>query len=109
MYSFGTGTDTDRALGSIGTGNAAIGDLFWGVSFQNNTGSTITSLDVTYTGEQWRNSAAGGQTLTFSYLVGSPTIEGPLDEFRSAGVAFCRCPTRWIMPARCAGPARIVP
>ena len=58
LYSYGTGTAIDRALGSLGTGNAAIGNMFWGVALVNNTGSTITSLDISYTGEQWRNSAA---------------------------------------------------
>jgi len=87
LYSYGTGTATDRALGSLGTGNAAIGNMFWGVRLQNNTGATITSLDVTYTGEQWRNSAAAAQTVAYSYLVGSPTVTGALAEFQSAGVA----------------------
>ena len=87
LYSYGTGTNTDRALGSIGSGNAAVGNLFWGVRLQNNSGSTITSLAVAYTGEQWRNSAAAAQTVSFSYLVGSPTVTGSLAEFQSAGVA----------------------
>ena len=87
LYSYGTGTATDRALGSVGSGNAAIGNLFWGVRLQNNTGATITALDVSYTGEQWRNSAAAAQTVAFSYLVGSPTVTGTLAEFQSAGVA----------------------
>jgi len=87
LYSYGTGTATDRALGSLGSGNAAIGNLFWGVRLVNNTGSTITSLDVSYTGEQWRNSAAAAQTISFSYLVGSPSVTGSLAEFQSAGVA----------------------
>ncbi len=76
LYSYGTGTATDRALGSVGSGNAAIGNLFWGVRLQNNTGATITPLDVSYVGEQWRNSAAAAQTVAFSYLVGSPTVTG---------------------------------
>ena len=54
---------------------------------QNNTGATINSLNVSYTGEQWRNSAAAAQTVAFSYLVGSPTVTGSLAEFQSAGVA----------------------
>ena len=87
LYSYGTGTATDRALGSVGSGNAAVGNLFWGVRLENNTGSTITSLDVSYVGEQWRNSAAAAQTVAFSYLVGSPTVTGSLAEFQSAGVA----------------------
>lgn len=87
LYSYGTGTATDRALGSVGSGNAAVGNLFWGVRLQNNTGATITQLDVAYTGEQWRNSAAAAQTISFSYLVGSPIVTGTLAEFQSAGVA----------------------
>ncbi|HVF47290.1 MAG TPA: hypothetical protein VNA17_06980, partial [Pyrinomonadaceae bacterium] len=78
---------TDRALGSLGSGNAAIGNLFWGIELTNNTGSTITRLDISYTGEQWRNSAAAAQTISFSYLIGSPTVSGTLAEFQSAGVA----------------------
>ncbi len=87
LYSFGTGAATDRALGSVGSGNAAIGNLFWGIRLQNNTGATITNLAISYTGEQWRNSAAAAQTISFSYLVGSPTVAGTLVEFQSAGVA----------------------
>ncbi|UXI66242.1 hypothetical protein N4264_15955 [Tahibacter amnicola] len=87
LYSYGTGTATDRALGALGSGNAAIGNLFWGVRLQNNTGATITALDVSFVGEQWRNSAAAAQTVAFSYLVGSPTVTGSLAEFQSAGTA----------------------
>ncbi|HEV2706062.1 MAG TPA: lamin tail domain-containing protein [Pyrinomonadaceae bacterium] len=84
LYSYGTGTNTDRALGSLGSGNAAIGNLFWGILLTNNSGSTITSLDVSYTGEQWRNSAAAAQTISFSYITGT-TLTGSLAEFQSAG------------------------
>ena len=88
LYSYGTGTQANRALGSLGSGNAAIGNLFWGVRLQNNTGSTITSLVVDYFGEQWRNSlATPAHTVAFSYLVGTPTVTGSLAEFQSAGVA----------------------
>jgi uncharacterized repeat protein (TIGR01451 family) len=86
LYSYGSTAATDRALGSLGSGNAAAGNFFWGVRLQNNTGATITSLNVSYTGEQWRNSAAAAQTIAFSYLVGSPTVTGSLAEFQSAGV-----------------------
>lgn len=88
LYSYGTGTSTDRALGSLGSGNAAIGNLFWGVRLVNNTGSTITRLNVSYTGEQWRNSAAAAQTISFSYLIGTPSVTGSLAEFQTAGTAI---------------------
>jgi hypothetical protein len=89
LYSYGTGTATDRALGSVGSGNTAVGNLFWGVRLQNNTGATITSLDVAYIGEQWRNGGGTGlaQTVTFSYLIGAPAVTGTLAEFQSAGLA----------------------
>ncbi|HKH48024.1 MAG TPA: ExeM/NucH family extracellular endonuclease [Thermoanaerobaculia bacterium] len=94
LYSYGTGTATDRALGSVGSGNVAVGNLFWGLRLQNNTGATITQLDVSYTGEEWRMGGctptpctSAAQTVTFSYLVGSPTVTGTLAEFQTAGVA----------------------
>ena len=48
IHSYGTGTSTERALGSVGSN--ATGDIFFGFKLTNNTGATITSLDVSYTG-----------------------------------------------------------
>lgn len=87
LYSYGSASASDRALGSLGSSNVAAGNFFWGVRLRNDTGTTITSLDVSYTGEQWRNSAAAAQVVAFSYLVGSPAVTGSLTEFQSAGVA----------------------
>jgi uncharacterized protein len=76
LYSFGiAGTNpvTDRALGSVGSGGT--GTVFWGVRFVNNTGNTITSLDVNYVGEQWRTGGSStatpsvAQTADFQYQV----------------------------------------
>jgi hypothetical protein len=79
IYSWGTGTSTERALGSVGSGTT--GDIYWAVKLTNNTGSTITSLSVSYTGEQWR---AGGctptpctpvaQTVDFQYQVANSSV-----------------------------------
>lgn len=85
-YSYGTPAgNTDRALGSVGSGNAAAGSFFYGVRFTNNTGSTITSLTVNYVGEQWRN---GGNTtanvVAFSYVTGAP-VGTNLAAFQAAG------------------------
>jgi len=83
FFSFGTGTATDRALGSQGSN--ATGDQFYGVRLQNNTGATITSLDIAYAGEQWRNGGnAATQSLEFSYVVGP----SPLTDPSTAGTAF---------------------
>ena len=59
--------------------------MFWGILLTNNTGATITTLAVSYTGEQWRNSAAIAQTVSFSYLIGTG-LTGSLGNFQSAGV-----------------------
>jgi hypothetical protein len=74
LYSFGTGTATDRALGSIGSSGA--GNLAWGVLLYNNSGTTITDISVTYIGEEWRNGGGTGvpNTAAFYYLVSPTTI-----------------------------------
>jgi hypothetical protein len=50
-YSFGAASNTERAFGGLQSGTL-IPTI--GASLTNNTGGTITSLDVSYTGEQWR-------------------------------------------------------
>ncbi|MET0625703.1 MAG: endonuclease/exonuclease/phosphatase family protein [Pyrinomonadaceae bacterium] len=56
-FSYGAAGNTDRALGGLQSGTL-IPTI--GAQFTNNTGGTITSLDIAYTGEQWRiaNTAA---------------------------------------------------
>ncbi|HEV2665536.1 MAG TPA: hypothetical protein VG324_11525, partial [Blastocatellia bacterium] len=56
LYSFGVaGANpvTDRALGSVASGST--GTVFQAARLTNNTGGTITSLGISYAGEQWRN------------------------------------------------------
>jgi hypothetical protein len=70
LYSFGTGTASDRALGSIASGST--GSISFGIRLKNNTTQTITSLQITYTGEQWRNGGrTGDDSLHFSYQIGA--------------------------------------
>ncbi len=57
-YSFGTTTaPDDRALGSVASGSL---QSTFGAIFTNNTDSTINSLTISYTGEEYRY---GGRTL----------------------------------------------
>ncbi len=71
LYSFGT--TAERALGSVGSGGTGV--VYWGVKLTNNTGSTITSLDISYIGEQWRSGGSSNatpsvaQTADFQYQV----------------------------------------
>jgi hypothetical protein len=58
-YSFGTGTNTDRALGELGGAVGGVQSIL-GACFVNNTGFVITSFSLGYTGEVWRLGAADG-------------------------------------------------
>ncbi|MDM7923267.1 MAG: carboxypeptidase-like regulatory domain-containing protein [Pyrinomonadaceae bacterium] len=68
FFSFGSSTgSTERAFGSIAV--TSTGTLYSGLRLKNQTGVAITSLDITFTGEQWRkanNSAV--QILAFGYM-----------------------------------------
>lgn len=57
-YSFGTGTNVDRAFGELGD----TVQTTCGACFVNNTGLVINSMSVSFTGEQWRLGAADGNT-----------------------------------------------
>lgn len=53
IYSYGTTGSSERALGSLNSGNTP--KLYFGTSFKNESGSNIGKISITYTGEQWRN------------------------------------------------------
>jgi uncharacterized protein len=55
-YSYGAAGSTERALGALRSGTLI---PIFGANFTNNTGSTITSLDIAYSGEEWRLGTAG--------------------------------------------------
>ncbi|MDP2388471.1 MAG: gliding motility-associated C-terminal domain-containing protein [Bacteroidota bacterium] len=75
LYSFGTGTTTERAIGALGSSNATAGSFAHGVQLQNNTGAIVTSMNIDYVGEQWRNSGAGNvNTITLWYKVSASAI-----------------------------------
>ncbi len=70
LYSFGSTGSPDRSLGSIGSGST--GTIYYGARFVNNTGGPITSLKISYNGEQWRNGGvAAVQTVNFAYQTGA--------------------------------------
>ena len=71
-YSYGTGTATERAFGTLNSGslNSTIG-----VQIKNSTGLTITSLTISYTGEQWRCGTAGRtDQLDFQYSLNATSL-----------------------------------
>jgi hypothetical protein len=71
-YSYGTGTATDRAFGGLLSGSLT---PVMGVQITNNTGSTITSLTISYTGEEWRlGTAARADQLDFQYSLSATSL-----------------------------------
>jgi len=64
-YSYGAAAATDRALGVLRSGTLI---PIFGACFTNNTGATISSADVAYTGEEWRLGTAGRtDQINFEY------------------------------------------
>ncbi|GAB3898341.1 hypothetical protein GCM10028803_17630 [Larkinella knui] len=77
LYSFGSSGATDRAIGSVASGSTTT--IYYGLVLVNNTGSAVTSLQITYTGEQWRTANTAVQSLTFAYGTGSGlTVDSPV-------------------------------
>jgi len=77
VYNYGGGADpTDRALGSLGSGQTAPG---FGLLLVNNTGRTLTSADilVSFRAEQWRtgSSNTSNEFLTFQWLTGNTSLD----------------------------------
>lgn len=71
-YSFGAASSTERALGGLQSGSLVPA---FGVYFTNNSGSTITSLIITYTGEQWRLGTAGrADRIDFQFSTDATSI-----------------------------------
>ena len=73
-YSFGAAGNIERAFGGLlsGTLNPTIG-----AQFTNNTGGIITSLDIGYTGEQWRLGYSGrtvNDRLDFQYSLDATSL-----------------------------------
>lgn len=73
LYSFGAGTSTERALGTLLSG--ATNTQFIGFRFQNLTGADITGFTVSYTGEQYRRGTASRtDRLDFQYSATATTV-----------------------------------
>jgi hypothetical protein len=79
LYSYGTASDADRALGfattNTFTGAASSGKNFLGWRFVNNTGQTISRITIVYDGEQWRRDHTVGHSLDLSYQIGASVTD----------------------------------
>jgi uncharacterized repeat protein (TIGR01451 family) len=71
-FSFGSAGNSDRAFGGLQSGSLV---PTLGARFVNNTGATITSLQVAYTGEQWRLGATGrADRIDFQYSTDATSL-----------------------------------
>ena len=72
IYSFGTSGSAERALGGLRSGTLT---PIIGAAFTNNSGATVTSLDIAYTGEQWRLGTSGRtDRLDFQYSTSATSL-----------------------------------
>ncbi|HEY4301292.1 MAG TPA: immunoglobulin domain-containing protein, partial [Candidatus Didemnitutus sp.] len=71
IYSYGSASSGDRALGSVSSGTTI---SRFGASLVNSTGRTITSFALSYSGEQWRRGSAAANKLTFEYSTAASDI-----------------------------------
>ncbi|HSG40983.1 MAG TPA: hypothetical protein VLE27_15205, partial [Thermoanaerobaculia bacterium] len=73
-YSYGAAGNADRALGGLQSGTLI---PVIGACFTNNTGVTVSSLNIAYTGEQWRSgntAAARDDRLDFQYSTNATSL-----------------------------------
>ncbi|RYF19062.1 MAG: T9SS type A sorting domain-containing protein [Flavobacteriales bacterium] len=90
-YNTGTDASTDRSIGALSTSSATHN---FGVRLKNNSNQAITSFTMSFTGEQWRQNAAG--TLTLGYRVSSTaitTLAGTFTDISSLGFAAIKTGT----------------
>lgn len=77
LYSYGTANDTDRALGTIGSGSNP--QVYFACFFVNKTSDVLTSVDVTFDAELWRvgnpTRSTGADTLRFAYGINPTAID----------------------------------
>lgn len=71
-YSLQSEIAGDNALGSYAGGSYP--QLAWGLVLQNNTGSTIGEVEITFTGEQYRRAETSADRLTFSFKTSATEI-----------------------------------
>jgi thrombospondin type 3 repeat protein len=71
-YSYGSGTNLERALGTLYSGSNS---SRFGALFENNTGAALTKLTIAYAGERWRvGTMARADQLDFEYSTTATAI-----------------------------------
>jgi len=71
-FSYGAAGATERAIGSVRSGTLVAS---YGACFTNGTGSALSTLQIAYTGEQWRlGTAARTDRLDFEYSLDATSL-----------------------------------
>ncbi|MEJ8842603.1 Ig-like domain-containing protein [Lacibacter sp. H375] len=71
-YSFGASGSSDRALGTVQSGSLI---SVIGAQIQNNSGTVITKLKISYTGEEWRlGTTLRADKLSFQYSLNATSL-----------------------------------
>jgi hypothetical protein len=86
LYSFGSSSADDRALGSIAS--SATGVVFYGLELRNDSSSSFSGFSLTYTGEQWRQTTAAQNVLNFQYSLTASSINSSLGYSGVAALDF---------------------
>ena len=75
LYSFGSESSGERALGAIGSGGDTVGSFAHGLLIQNTSEISVTINSLAYTGEQWRKSGAtSAQVITLWYQLSQSAV-----------------------------------
>jgi hypothetical protein len=78
LYVLGNPGSSERALGSLSTDDS-MGDIAYGVLFKNETGVTLYGIELSYHGEQWRDTNEDAQTIALGYLINASMESHPLN------------------------------
>jgi hypothetical protein len=92
LYSYGATASSERALGTLGSGNAAAGSFAHGVLLQNTSGGSVTINSLGYIGEEWRKAGVTtAQVVTLWYKISSTAITS-LDPIATSDVGWTAVP-----------------
>ncbi|MBC8104361.1 MAG: hypothetical protein H7Z41_17435 [Cytophagales bacterium] len=77
VYGYRRLSSNDIAFGTLNSDTSGAGDFYYGFRFLNDTGGSIESMTLNYTGELWRSGQPGlSETLSFSSAVFSANTGG---------------------------------
>jgi hypothetical protein len=91
FMSWGASGSTDRALGDLGANTLAsdtptspdLGNLYIALRLHNDTGQTLDSFTLGFTGEQWHTGTGAAETMTFGWSTTAISVSDPSSAFNA--------------------------